>query len=281
MKSLELYNKLEQDFITEEMSDDWFEYMENIKSFICNNFKKRSMGLVCDFATEINKVYTAVFPSNKVMEKILYDQAENALLFVHHPSIWDIRKAPDVFHNMDVKLLEKFKERNIAIYNLHVPLDNYGEYSTSVSLAKALNVKIETAFALYFGALCGVFGYTKAKDLTQLRMIFENAVKHEVKLYKYGQEEITGKVAIVAGGGLVETIEDVIANKAQVLVTGITTISDHTKEAHELAKKHGINILGGTHYSTEKFACISMVDYFRKLGLEAEFIEDEPVLEDM
>jgi len=52
-------------------------------------------------------------------------------------------------------------------------------------------------------------------------------------------------------------------------------------EAHKIAEENGINVLGGTHYSTEKFACIAMVDYFKKLNLPSEFIEDEPVLEDM
>ena len=42
-----------------------------------------------------------------------------------------------------------------------------------------------------------------------------------------------------------------------------------------------INVLGGTHYSTEKFACISMVDYFKKIGLSSNFIEDKPVMKDM
>ena len=36
-----------------------------------------------------------------------------------------------------------------------------------------------------------------------------------------------------------------------------------------------------THYSTEKFACIALCDYFEELGLNCEFIEDNPVLEDI
>jgi hypothetical protein len=39
--------------------------------------------------------------------------------------------------------------------------------------------------------------------------------------------------------------------------------------------------MGGTHYTTEKPACLAMCDYFQKLGLPAEFIEGEPVMEDL
>lgn len=158
MKATQLYKYLDKDFINPEMSDEWAEYMNSVANFLSENFKKKSMGLVCDFATEINKIYTAVFPSQNVMQKTLDDGAQDAMLFVHHPSIWNIRKAPEVFQQMDNRLLQQFRDRRISIYNLHVPLDNYGEYSTSVTLAKALGVKPEKPFAPYFGSLCGVFG---------------------------------------------------------------------------------------------------------------------------
>jgi hypothetical protein len=58
-------------------------------------------------------------------------------------------------------------------------------------------------------------------------------------------------------------------------------LNDHSRAAHEFAQAKKINILGGTHHSMEKFACIAMCDYFKKLGLSCEFIEDIPVLEDL
>ena len=282
MKAIKLYQHLEKDFITSEMSDEWVQNMDSVADFLSENFKKRSMGLVCDFATEINKVYTAVFPSREVMQRILDDRTQDAMLFVHHPSIWDIRKTPEVFQQMDKELLKQFKDRRISIYNLHVPLDNYGEYSTSVSLAKALGVKPQKAFAPYFGVLAGVFGKTDLSTIQDLRKAFEKSVGHKVSLYNYGDSEIKDRiVAVVAGGGLDDTIEEIAQNKVNVLVTGITVKNDHSKKSHDFAKKHRINILGGTHYSTERFACISIVDYFKKMRLLSEFIEDEPVMEDM
>lgn len=65
------------------------------------------------------------------------------------------------------------------------------------------------------------------------------------------------------------------------MVTGITAQRPHSQSAHDFAKEHGISLLGGTHYSTEKFACIAMCEYFEKLGLEAEFIPEEPLFEDL
>jgi putative NIF3 family GTP cyclohydrolase 1 type 2 len=278
----QLYQLLEQEFITPEMSDEWAQYMDSVTDFLSENFKKRSMGLVCDFAKEINKVFTAVFPSREVMQKILDAGTQNAMLFVHHPSIWDIRKAPEVFQQMDRELLQQFRVRRISIYNLHVPLDNFGEYSTSVSFANALGIKPVKPFAVYFGALAGVFGKTDLLTIQDLRKVFEKAVGHRVRSYNYGEDTIkNGIIAVVAGGGLDETIEEIAQNDINTFITGITVKNDHYQKAHEFAEKHRINILGGTHYSTEKFACISMVDYFEKIGLSSEFIKDEPVMEDM
>ena len=155
-------------------SDD----MNSVAEFLCPNFLKRSMGLVCDFAAEINRVYTAVFPSTDVMQKILSDGTQDGMLFVHHPSIWDIRKAPEVFQQMDRALLQKFKERRISIYNLHVPLDNFGKYSTSVTLAKALGIKPTNTFAPYFGAMVGIFGKSDCATVQDLKNKFQEIVNH-------------------------------------------------------------------------------------------------------
>jgi len=283
MKATQLYQQLEKDFITPEMSDDLSQHMSSVADFLCPNFKKRSMGLVCDFAAEIKKVYTAVFPSREVMQRILDDDVQDAMLFVHHPSIWDIRKAPDVFQQMDRDLLEQFRERRISIYNLHVPLDNFGDYSTTVSLAKTLGIEPEESFAPCLGALCGVFGKTDIATVQELKERFEVAIGHQVNLYPYGEGKIKeGTVALVAGGGNdVPFLKEVAKAGINVFVTGIAVRNSHSEKAHEFAEKHKISILGGTHYSTEKFACMAMVDYFEKIGLPSEFIEGKPVMEDM
>ena len=85
MKATELYEKLEKDFIKPNLTDEWAEHMEEIKDFLSDNFKKRSMGLVCDNSQQVNRVYTAVFPTEEVMKYILAQKTEDAMLFVHYP----------------------------------------------------------------------------------------------------------------------------------------------------------------------------------------------------
>ena len=138
MKAIDLYNQLEKDFVKPNMSDNWFDYMATLEEYLCDNFKQRSFGVMCDFTEEVNKVYTAVFPSDIVFSKVLDDGICNAMLFVHHASVWDLSKTPGMlFHQMNPELLEKLRQRRISIFCFHTPLDGFGEYSTSRALAKA------------------------------------------------------------------------------------------------------------------------------------------------
>ena len=282
MKAQEIYTKLNHDFITEGLSDDWAQCVGEIEEFLCDSFKETSMGLVCDNTKEIEKVYTAVFPTPKVMQEILDTGVTNALLFTHHPSNWDSTISPP-FYQMDRELLQQFREKNIAIYSLHVPLDAFGPYSTSATFARALNLEVERPFAPYFGGLAGVIGKTDLKSIKELQDVFAQAVGHDVRLYNYGADEIkNGKVAVLAGGGNeYETIKDVNERGINTVVTGVTKENEYTKKAHDFEKENGINLLGGTHYSTEKFACQEMCKYFDKFEIKTEFIEDEPMMEDL
>jgi len=283
IKATDLYAQLEKDFVVPGIIENWYEYgMPENDKLICDNFKQRSMGLLCDFTSEIQKVYTAVFPSDMVLTKILSDNVTNAMLFLHHPLSWDLSKDPNVaFYQINTDLLIKLKEKNIALFNFHYPLDNYGPYSTSKTLADALGISIEKPFAMIDGAMCGVIGTTNCKDIYELQSKYTQAVGHETKLYKYGSDTIN-KVGVCAGGGNDPTvISELIEMGINVLVSGLSVNNSHSAEAHRLEKEHNINLLGGTHYSSEKFACIEICKYFNKLGLPAEFVNDIPCFVDL
>jgi len=281
MKATDLYRKLEQDFVTPGMTDNWYSYMPELENYLCDNFKQRSIGLMCDFAQQINKVYTAVFPSDNVINKILSDGTTDAMLFIHHASDWDLNKIPGkAFHNINPLLLDKLQEKRVSLFCFHTPLDAFGEYSTSKTLADALGITIEKPFHQHEGALAGVIGTTDCNDIHELNARYSQAVGHETKLYQYGSSTIK-KIGIVAGGGCdVAVMNDMAENGLDVLVTGIGK-DTRTTEPHDLAKAHSINILGGTHYSSEKFACIAMCGYFTNLGPVSEFINGEPCMEDL
>ena len=65
------------------------------------------------------------------------------------------------------------------------------------------------------------------------------------------------------------------------LVGGASLKSEEIIKIVEIAKKYSINIIGATHYSTEKWACMNMLDYFRKIGLGCVFMPGKPDMNDL
>lgn len=282
MNAQKLYQKLDQGFELDKLTDDWKEM--DLNEYITENFKKRYMGLVADNSKEISKVYTAVFPDEKILGKILESGEKDILLFTHHAMIWDISSVP-VYKSINREYLKKFKENRISIYSIHVPLDKNGPYSTSICLAKALDVIPTGEFAEYFGAMAGVTGKTKFQKREELAEKAASVMGHKIKLWSYGSQGIKdAKVAVGAGGNFPEEITELAKLGINTLITGVTRpVKSYapSMETHRLAKENKINIIGATHYSTEKFACMAMVEYFKKLGLAAEFIAGEPDLNDL
>ena len=281
MQAKEIYKKLDNDFIKLWHSDYWIGNMSEIESYLTENFKEQQMWLVCDFTDEINQIFTAVFPSKKVVQQIINSGAKNAMLFLHHPMIWDIRERP-VFKNIDSEALEEFKKNNISIYALHVPLDDFWEYSTSNNLAKVLDIEVQEKFMEYFWSMAWVIWDSKNKSIEDIKNKLEELTWHEIKVYNYGHWTIKdNKVAIIAWWWLTEWIEEIKEKWINLFITGISNRNPHSENAHQIAEENGITIIWWTHYSTEKFACMEMIKYFEKLWIQSEFIWDDPVLEDM
>jgi putative NIF3 family GTP cyclohydrolase 1 type 2 len=192
-----------------------------------------------------------------------------------------VKKRPlNAFH------LKEMKKRKISFYMLHTPLDCYSEYSTSVSLARALGLDIVKPFCEYGNIEVGVICKTEIKTALGFSNHVQKTVGHEVKLRPYGKSEIEkGLVAVAAGGGSYPFVASEIADLGiNLYLTGFTKPLPNfepTMEFHRIAKDNLINVIGATHYSTEKYACKAMINYFQKLGITAEFIDGKYYNEDL
>jgi len=283
MEAKAVYSKLKSSFIKTGITDlDWAARMPNLDKYLHDDFKQSGMGLMCDFTNSIEKVYTTVFLSDRVLSRILSDNISNAMIFSHHPTNWDIE-----YHNGNYaatgEYIAKLRERNISLYVLHHPLDNFSDYSTCKTLADSISMDIERPAFLYCGALCGVIGMVDCKNIGELHERYSKAMGHKTSLYQYGNEHIQGeRIAVCPGGGNAPFIvNEMLSNNIRNLVTGVTIVNAYSKETHALEKENRINVLGGTHYSTEKFAPMKMCKYFNRLGLPSEFVDDEPMLSDL
>lgn len=284
MKACELYKKLDNDFDIAHLKDDW-SFM-SFNNYIAPGFKKHYMGVMLDNTDEIKKVYTAVFPDIAILQKLITSGQTDILLFLHHAMGYDGKAEGFPFYNIPEEYLSRLRQQRISLYVLHSPLDKNSEYSTSVCLANVLNLKVIDEFCNYEGFKVGVICTTQIKTASGLKDFVTPIIGHEVKLRAYGEDLIQeGKVAVAAGGGSYGFVAEELSKMGiNILVTGFTRplpSFEPTMEFHRIAQESGINVLGATHYTTEKYACIDMVGYFIKQGVPAEFLEGSFCLEDL
>ena len=173
------------------------------------------------------------------------------------------------------------KEKNLSLYTLHGPLDRYGQYSTSAALATVLGLNPEGGFGKENGVLNGAICSTEIGKVEELREKLEKVLGHRADLKNYGDSHL-GKVGILPGGGIKKKfLEEMVEKRVHTAVSGITARNSHSEKAHRYAEDQGINILGGTHYTTEKFAMQKMCGYLDSLMVESEFVEGEPCMSDI
>jgi putative NIF3 family GTP cyclohydrolase 1 type 2 len=155
-----------------------------------------------------------------------------------------------------------------------------------VNLAKALQLPVVGEFCEYLGCKVGVICETDFTKLADFALHVKKVIGHDIKVRQYGYDIIENRrVAIAAGGGCIDFVaRELTALGVNTYLTGLTKPMPSFEpgmEFHRIAKENKINVVGATHYSTEKFACIAMVEYFEGFGIEAEFIEGEPCMEDL
>jgi putative NIF3 family GTP cyclohydrolase 1 type 2 len=284
MNAKELYEKIGRDFEIEKYKDDW-SFVE-FNEFINPDFKERYIGVMLDNTTEIKKVYTSTFPDTEILDNILSRNESDVLLFCHHAMGYDPTLDGFPFCNIPAGYLKKLKERRISFYVMHIPLDSNGTYSTSVNLAKELQLRITGEFCEYLGCKLGVICETDFMKLKDFALYVENIIGHAIKVRQYGNEIIQRKtVAVAAGGGCIDFVaKELAALGINTFLTGCTRpipSFEPNMQFHRIAKKNKTNLVGATHYSTEKFACMAMVKFFAGLNIEAEFVEDTLCMEDL
>ena len=76
-------------------------------------------------------------------------------------------------------------------------------------------------------------------------------------------------------------IAELMERNIGTMITGVTIVNGYSQGIHAFEGAKCINMLGGTHYSTEKYVPIKMCSCFHALGLPCQFIDDAPDLCDL
>ena len=242
--------------------DKFFKNLLDIESF--DKIDSSLNGLQVDNdGSDIKKIAFAVDANLETFKRA--SRAKANMLFVHHGLFWG--QALRLVGNHR-KRLDFLLKNNIALYGVHLPLDQNPKFGNNIILANLLGIIDPQPFGTYNGKKLGYKG-NLAKPLTieeaTKRISFMN--RDPLGVYPFGVKE-NQTVALISGGAAKSVLE-AIAENVDLYVTGdmVHSIYNECLEAE-------INMIAGGHYSTEVWGVRKiMEECTNQLKIDVEFID--------
>jgi putative NIF3 family GTP cyclohydrolase 1 type 2 len=264
---------------------NWGEIYDNTggphwRDYVDRGWHDHWNGLMVRGTGEVERAATCVFPSDRIVASL----EPGTLLFSEHPLDFE-----DVagFVPLSRESFEILRDRACGFYHAHGPLDMHPEVSPSRLCANGIRLEaLEEYFPICEGipggaAIIGQSSLTIDGIADALRAYLGPEI--EVMVLTRPREQ-AGRVAVVAGGGaLKEVLEESLERGCQTYVTGnaatscrLEFVQQTVREFRALAEQEGVALIDAMHYGMEKPPQFAMVEWFRRLGLGAEFVPDGP-----
>jgi putative NIF3 family GTP cyclohydrolase 1 type 2 len=291
MQLRKIVSQLDEEFNIDEFNEDWHLFFDSLflkKSVASFRNPNKNTGLMIANSNEVNKIYTAFSPSRFILEEIRLRGIVNVLLVVKHPFDWDGRRNGPGFISFKERDYQLMESMGISIYSLHAPLDknrNDKVVSTAYGFAKVIKLKVEEEFGNdedNSDINIGLIGRINERKIDDLTKRLNKLLDYRVKLRKVNEE--VGKVAILTGGGFIpEIIQQAKERGVNTYITGVISPNasrydkNNYKERLSKIKRLGLNIIGCSHYLTEKWAMVYSIPYFSDI-CKSEFLEDREAL---
>lgn len=234
-------------------------------------------GLMLEGGPEISKVFLAVFPTDKVLERFIEEGSSGDLLFMHHPLLMECGDPKGLWGQGFVPIketyIEKIKEKKLSVYTCHIPLDLHKTLGTNIAIANALKADIllenDSKTNSKYISYCNIKSTNTTDLIAQLRTTFD------IPYVDFEGETLIDlqKIAIVAGcGDVVEWMKEAEENGAQAYITGEIHChinNDYGKKKYsemmEYARNTKMSLIGVSHAASEFLVHKTLMkDWFEK-----------------
>ncbi len=242
-------------------------------------FVRRHNGLMLHNADAVERVFTLVFPSEEVLAEVeRRADGRQALIFTHHPM--DMETSTRGLLPIPEEWLRRLREARVSLYSAHAPLDCHDSVSTSRALARAVGVPAEAPFAGYLGGHAGVHGRI---DPTPFEGFIER-IRAACGVQRVDAKRVhtdVRHVAVVAGGAAFPPLmQEALEAGCDTYLTGDFRVrhggpwaEEHRPQFDTFVESVPLNLIGASHFASEALVLQhDMVDFFRGLGLPAEFV---------
>jgi len=249
-------------FMTTKDFDRYFMTILDIEGFIQSDHSMNGLQVDND-GRGIGKVAFAVDACMETFERTLASGAD--ILFVHHGLFWGAPLALTGSHRQRIAFLLK---HNIALYAVHLPLDQHPVHGNNAALAELLGISDLEPFGEYHGKKIGYKGkLTSALTVDEAAKRIEFMGRPAPTILPFGAR-VNTTCAVISGGASHESTQ-AIAEGVDLYVTGEAS---HTM--YHTALEGKLNVVAGGHYSTEVWGVRKlMLQFSTDSGLETEFID--------
>jgi dinuclear metal center YbgI/SA1388 family protein len=242
--------------------DDFFRSVLDLESFKAADSSLNGLQVDND-GSALGKIAFAVDASLEVFKRAAEGGA--GMLFVHHGLFWGIPSRLEGNQRRRIKFL---LENNLALYAVHLPLDQHPRLGNNAVLAELLGIQNPEPFGMYHRHKLGYKGNLSAAltvDEAVKRISYMN--RPPLGLLPFGKKE-NATCAVVSGGAADEAFQ-AIEQGLDLFVSGEMS---HTM--YYYAQEGRINIIAGGHYSTEVWGVRRiMEECANQLGVDSEFID--------
>ncbi|MDR1867300.1 MAG: Nif3-like dinuclear metal center hexameric protein [Treponema sp.] len=247
--------------MTTKAFDTFFRDLLDIERF--QNFDSSLNGLQVDNdGADVNIVAFAVDASLETFKRALSVGA--GMLFVHHGLLWGKRER---FTGLLRERLAFLIKHNIALYAVHLPLDQNPTLGNNAVLARLLNVDSPKPFGWYHGVQIGYTGRLSSEltvDEAVQRISYLN--RPPLNVYPFGVQK-NRTVAIISGGAAFEA-QQALEEAVDLYITG-----EMNHAVYHMVLEGKLNMIAGGHYNTETWGVRAVMDSCVQLPIRTEFID--------
>jgi dinuclear metal center YbgI/SA1388 family protein len=241
--------------------DTYFRSLLDIEGFA--NIDSSMNGIQVDNdGSEIKKIVFAVDACLESFKRCA--AAGGNLLFVHHGLFWGAPLALKGSHRERIQFL---LDNNIALYAVHLPLDQHPSAGNNAALAELLGIEEKEPFGLYHGKKIGYKGKLK-KPLTT-----EEAAKAidfmgnlPLGIFPFGKS-VNENCAVISGGASQEAFQ-ALEEGVDLYVTG-----EIGHSVYHPSLEGRLNLIAGGHYATEVWGVRRLMAMCEnEFNIDTEFI---------
>lgn len=225
-------------------------------------------GLQLEGRSEVKKAVFAVDGSLAVIDSAVAAEAD--FIFVHHGLSWG--SEPRRLTGIDARRYGTLFNHGISLYGAHLPLDAAPVFGNNARLSQIIGLQNEEAFFTYDGVKIGRIGeLPEALSMPQLvERCVEAIPSCSGSTYCFSSDDrLFRRVAVVSGGGGMESLIEAAAAGADLLLTG-----EMTHVMYHPALESGVAVLALGHYASETVGPLALMEKVeRECGIECIFTE--------